>query len=83
VTIGGNYSNAGVSRPGRRHHGWRTINGLAVRQPAGQHRCRLGGDTAATFALSLFSAAANRFLNLELSALEAEGKGKIVSSPRV
>lgn len=38
---------------------------------------------AATFALSLFSAAANRFLNLELSALEADGKGRIVSSPRV
>jgi type IV pilus assembly protein PilQ len=37
----------------------------------------------ATFALSLFSASANRFLNLELSALEADGKGKIVSSPRV
>ena len=35
------------------------------------------------FALSLFSAVANRFLNLELSALEADGKGKIVSSPRV
>jgi type IV pilus assembly protein PilQ len=39
--------------------------------------------TAATFALSLFSATANRFLNLELSALEEEGKGKIISSPRV
>jgi type IV pilus assembly protein PilQ len=36
-----------------------------------------------TFALSLFSAAANRFLNLEISALEADGKGKVVSSPRV
>ena len=34
-------------------------------------------------AISLFSAAANRFLNLELSALEADGKGKIISSPRV
>ncbi|MEF7616429.1 type IV pilus secretin PilQ [Aquincola sp. MAHUQ-54] len=43
----------------------------------------LGGAQAATFALSLFSASANRFLNLELSALEADGKGKIVSSPRV
>ncbi|MFN6997957.1 MAG: type IV pilus secretin PilQ, partial [Aquincola tertiaricarbonis] len=43
----------------------------------------LGGSQAATFALSLFSASANRFLNLELSALEADGKGKIVSSPRV
>lgn len=39
--------------------------------------------SAATFAVSLFSAAANRFLNLEISALEADGKGKIVSSPRV
>ena len=42
-----------------------------------------GGNDVATFALSLFTAGANRFLNLELSALEADGKGKIVSSPRV
>jgi type IV pilus assembly protein PilQ len=38
---------------------------------------------AATFAVSLFGPNANRFLNLELSALEADGKGKVVSSPRV
>ena len=38
---------------------------------------------ATVVAFSLFSAAANRFLNLELSALEADGKGKIISSPRV
>jgi len=43
----------------------------------------LNGNSAATFALSLFSAGANRFLNLELSALEADGRGRIVSSPRV
>jgi len=42
-----------------------------------------GGFDAATLALSLFSAGANRFLNLELSALEADGKGKVVSSPRL
>lgn len=36
-----------------------------------------------SFAISLFNATANRFLNLELSALEADGKGKIVSSPRI
>lgn len=41
------------------------------------------GYSPATFALSIFSSAANRFLNLELSALEADGKGKVVSSPRV
>jgi type IV pilus assembly protein PilQ len=39
--------------------------------------------TAATFALSLFSASASRFLNLELSALEEDGSGRIISSPRV
>ncbi|MFN7409398.1 MAG: type IV pilus secretin PilQ [Pseudomonadota bacterium] len=43
----------------------------------------ISGASAATFALSLFGASANRFLNLELSALEAEGRGNIVSSPRV
>lgn len=42
-----------------------------------------GGYSPSTFAISLFSSAANRFLNLELSALEADGKGKLVSSPRI
>ena len=41
------------------------------------------GAVPANFAVSLFSSAANRFLNLEISALEADGKGKVVSSPRV
>ena len=43
----------------------------------------INGSNPASLAISLFSAAANRFLNLELSALEADGKGKIISSPRV
>jgi type IV pilus assembly protein PilQ len=43
----------------------------------------LNGYNASTFAVSLFNASSSRFLNLEISALEAEGKGKIVSSPRV
>jgi type IV pilus assembly protein PilQ len=43
----------------------------------------IGGLDAGSLAVSLFSAAANRFLNLELSALEADGDGKIISSPRV
>lgn len=43
----------------------------------------LNNYSASTFALSLFGAASNRFLNLEISALEADGKGKVVSSPRV
>ncbi|MGE0332776.1 MAG: type IV pilus secretin PilQ [Ramlibacter sp.] len=56
-----------------------TLNTSFVNLPAvGQ-----GGYNAASFAISLFSSAANRFLNLELSALEADGKGKLVSSPRI
>jgi type IV pilus assembly protein PilQ len=42
-----------------------------------------GGYSPASFAISIFNATANRFLNLEISALEADGKGKVVSSPRV
>ncbi|KAF1021300.1 MAG: Type IV pilus biogenesis and competence protein PilQ [Paracidovorax wautersii] len=41
------------------------------------------GSTAASFGLSLFNASATRFLNLELQALEEEGRGMVVSSPRV
>lgn len=42
-----------------------------------------GVEGVGSFALSIFNSAANRFLTLELSAMEADGKGKIVSSPRV
>ncbi|HEX4234114.1 MAG TPA: type IV pilus secretin PilQ [Caldimonas sp.] len=41
------------------------------------------GFNPATFALTLFNSSLTRFINLELSALEADGKGKVVSSPRV
>ncbi|WP_442763154.1 type IV pilus secretin PilQ [Malikia spinosa] len=42
-----------------------------------------GAYNPATLALSLFSPTANRFLDLEISALQADGKGKVVASPRV
>ena len=38
---------------------------------------------AGQFSFILFNSAATRFLNLELTALEADGKGKIIASPRV
>lgn len=41
------------------------------------------GLQAATIGWTLFSAGANRVLALELSALEADGRGRILSSPRV
>jgi type IV pilus assembly protein PilQ len=56
-----------------------TVNGNSVNLPAPG----LGGNPAGTVALTLFNAAATRFIGLELSALEADGRGKIISSPRV
>jgi len=41
------------------------------------------GSAAGVFAMSIFNASANRFLNLEISAMESDGKGKVISSPRV
>ena len=41
------------------------------------------GLDAATLALSLFDASKTRMLGIELSALEAEGLGRVVASPRL
>jgi type IV pilus assembly protein PilQ len=43
----------------------------------------INGRDPGSLGVSLYSASANRFLYLELSALEADGKGKIIASPRV
>ena len=43
----------------------------------------IGTQVASTVGVSLFNSSATRFLNLELSALEADNRGKIISSPRV
>ncbi|WP_232490349.1 type IV pilus secretin PilQ [Burkholderia ubonensis] len=43
----------------------------------------LGGFDAATAGFTLFAAPLSRVLDVELSALEAQGRGQIVSSPRV
>ena len=43
----------------------------------------INGINAGSLAVSLFTNSLSRFINLEISALEAEGKGKIISAPRV
>ena len=43
----------------------------------------LNGINAGQFAITLANNSLTRFINLELSALEADAKGKIISSPRV
>jgi type IV pilus assembly protein PilQ len=81
LTVGGNYNAVGAQTgqgPAQNY-----ANSQFVNLPANVSSDTFGGTNPVSFALSLFSATANRFLNLELSALEADGKGKIVSSPRV
>jgi type IV pilus assembly protein PilQ len=80
ISIGGNYAAIGA-QTGLTPSVDFQPNSQFINLPA--NTSSMGGTDAATFALSLFGASASRFLNLELSALEAEGKGKIVSSPRV
>jgi type IV pilus assembly protein PilQ len=43
----------------------------------------ISGANPASFAISLFGSSLTRFVNLEISALEADQRGKVVSSPRV
>ena len=78
MTFGGSY-NAVSSTTAESENTLDTVNTSFVNLPSSG----AGGFLPAAFAVSLFSSAANRFLNLEISALEADGRGKIVSSPRV
>jgi type IV pilus assembly protein PilQ len=79
VAIGGNYVGVGQVTRQTPDAGDAYTNQQMINLPAiGQ-----GGYNPASFALSIFGASSNRFLNLEISALEADGKGKIVSSPRI
>jgi type IV pilus assembly protein PilQ len=54
-------------------------NTLFVNMPAGG----ISGTNPGSFALSLFGSKLTRFINLEISALEADQRGKVVSSPRI
>lgn len=53
-------------------------DGMNVNLPA-----KSSAGVAGALSLILFQSNATRFLNLELSALQADGKGKIISNPRV
>ncbi|MFG6446887.1 type IV pilus secretin PilQ [Roseateles sp. BYS180W] len=79
LTLGGNYNAVGGQTLQMKPEDMKYNDTQFVNLPA----AALGAVAPANLALTLFSASANRFLNLELSALEADGKGKIVSSPRI
>lgn len=53
--------------------------GLQVNLPSGG----IGGAAAGTFSTLIFNSSRSKLLALELTALQADGKGKIISSPRV
>ena len=80
VAFGANYSNLQYTTSNR-VEGKLDSNAQFFTMPAVVNYPALSSPAA--FAVSIFNASANRFLNLEISALEADGKGKVVSSPRV
>ena len=53
--------------------------GLKVNLPA----ANIGTSVAGALSMVLFKRGGTKFLNLELSALQADGKGKVISNPRV
>jgi len=75
VAVGSDYS----SLPSATGTTSTTSSTPAFNLPAGT----INNVSPATIGISLFNSAATRYLNLELSALEADNKGKIISSPRV
>ncbi len=80
VAVGGNF--VGVGQITNQATGF-TSDGYTNSQMINLPAIGQGGYNPASFALSIFGASSNRFLNLEISALEADGKGKVVSSPRI
>ena len=82
VGIGGNYNAVATETGQTTATTFPLTDGQFVNLPAATGAFSTGAS-AATVALSLFSASASRFLNLELSALEEDGSGRIISSPRV
>jgi type IV pilus assembly protein PilQ len=78
LAFGGNY-NAVASTTGEAVNTLDTLNTQVLSLGA----TGFAGFSPASIGVSLFSSVAGRFLNLELSALENDGKGKVVASPRV
>ena len=80
VGVSGNYSGV-VAETGQTLSGSAAsvANSYFVNLPG----AGINGFNAATVGVSLFTSSVNHALNLEISALEADGRGKIVSSPRV
>ena len=79
--FGGGIDDVGGHAAGGAQGGTTSFNpgSLSVNMPA----AGLNSFNAGQFSFILFNKGLTRFLNLEISALEADGKGKTISSPRV
>lgn len=83
ITIGGNMNAIGAQTVQTTASTVPFNDTQFVSLPANKPGNAAGNSSVSTFALALFGASSNRFLNLEISALEADGRGKVVSSPRL
>lgn len=77
--LSGQQTGEGVTAPGLNSSALQSVNGNAVNLPANG----IGGNQPGSLAFTLFNASASKLIGLELSALEADGKGRVISSPRV
>jgi type IV pilus assembly protein PilQ len=79
ATIGGGLENTGFQTGQITTQPDFTTNSLN----SNMHVPGLNGFQAGQLSFVLFNTSLTRFLNLEVSALEADGRGKIIASPRV
>jgi type IV pilus assembly protein PilQ len=81
ATLGGNVRSVGVQTLQSQDYAQSFFpDSLSVNLPAPS----LGsGLTPGAFTLSLFNSGQTKFLNMEISALQLDARGKIISSPRV
>jgi type IV pilus assembly protein PilQ len=66
------------------------VDPYSFQGPLGSGQANMNGSvnlpaasSAGSFQLTLFNSAQTQFLSVEVSALEADGRGKVISSPRV
>lgn len=79
VKFGGGYNREGRGSIGSGY----AENGTTTGNPFVNLPASLPATNPATIAFSVFNSSMTRFLSLELSAMESEGVGRIVSSPRL
>ena len=80
VVPGGNIQSIGVQTGQAQNYPQSFFpDSFSVNLPA----AAIAGTPVGQFGYSIFNSAGTRFLNLEITALQSDGKGKVISSPRV